>query len=896
MQVHFRLLIFWLYLSFHYGIVIGQNSYGEKITIITKSGNPELSQIESLKNLIQSDTPIDTLGLIHYYISFRYYRITQFHNSKNHALLAKQYFEEEAFQGYQLPNVIGKIGDNYLNMGMFTEALSYYEILDTFPLAGRREMSSLANAKLAASKIYRSKNDFQTALLLLESTQNYVDSITLSKQAMIYLEYSIIYSNLNGQNSLRNAYNAVQKSIDIDYDPKTKSYVNPRRRANQLQQLAFIALKENDIDKANSLYKEVVNFLSESDDITSQVIRHRAIFNVAETFMEQGMNTEAKKWAQMALDNSHKITTTDHLLDIEATYSLLSRLYLDENKMDSSYHYAQLSLEILSPSDSDNSICQLCIIDALTSQIKILAEKYNEKKDQTNRQLIIAKTKDFEKAADKFIQESLLSEAAVDIKSILFTRLSSVIDILYEIEENSLLWILIEKSKGLLLFENIVYKDQDYEVDKEKLRQLKNVELLLDFKLTENKESSEIKAALHSNRIKQIKLKQSLQDKISISVLDVTNYEQIQKIIPNETIIQYHVGSHFMYGITVEDSSIKAIRLGKTDSIIIKVNEFLTELYKRSNHSIELQNLHDRSYALYELLISTLHITQSDIIIIPDNVLHFLPFEILLMQKYSSISELVYLINSVNIKYQLSGSLLYNSNYRPTQVEYISFIQPNYYSNTEFPSLEFSDKEKESLDEIINLKTSSSKIDFLSEMSESKLIHFSGHALLDTIDNNNSYLAFGGQNKLDRRLSLKEIYNQKSEANLIVLSACETGKGNVLTGEGISNLTRGFTYAGIDAVISSLWAVNEQSTALILQNFYKELHKGKRKSVALRNAKLEYLETAPDHLKHPYYWSSLIMSGDDTALSFKSNRRQLYLGIMTLCISLLIIIKIKIRN
>lgn len=864
--------------------------------MITKSSHPELSQIESLKKLIQSDTPIDTLGLIHYYISFRYYRLSQFHNSKNHALLAKQYFEEESYQGYQLPNVIGKIGDNYLNMGMFTEALSYYEILDTLPLAGRREMSSLANAKLAASRIYRAKNDFQTALHLLESTQSYIDSITSSKQAIIYLEYSILYSNLNEHHSLKDAYDAVQKSIAIDYDPKTKSYVNQSRHANQLQQLAFIALKENDVEKANSLYKEVVSFLSENDDVTSQVIRHRAIFNVAETFKEQGMHTEAMRWALMALDNSHKITTTDHLLDIEATYSLLSSLYMNANKMDSSYHYAQMSLDLLSRSDSEKSICQLCIIDALTSQIKILAQKYNEKKDQPYRQSIITKTQHFEKTADTFIQESLLSESAVDIKSILFTRLSTVIDILYEIDEKLLLWRLIEKSKGLLLFENIVYKDDAYEVDKDKLRQLKNEELLLDFKLTENKKSSDIKSELNSNRVQQIKLKQTLQNKINTSVLDVVNYEEIQNIIPTETIIQYHLGSHFIYGLTVHHSSINAIRLGKTDSIINKVNEFLSALNKKSNQSIELQELHDQSYALYQLLLSPLLIDQSDIIIIPDNVLHFLPFEILLKQKYSSISELAYLIKSVNIKYQLSGSLLFNSNSRPSKIDYISFIQPHYHIDNEYPILEFANIEKQSLSEISKIKTSSSKNDFISELNKSKLIHFSGHALIDTLDNNNSFLAFGGQHKLDRRLSLQEIYNQKSEANLIVLSACETGKGNVLTGEGISNLTRGFTYAGIDAVISSLWAVNEQSTAQILQNFYKELQKGNRKSAALRYAKLEYLSSAPDHLKHPYYWSSLIMSGDDTALSFSSNQRYLYFTIGSISLFIVILYLIKIKN
>ena len=101
---------------------------------------------------------------------------------------------------------------------------------------------------------------------------------------------------------------------------------------------------------------------------------------------------------------------------------------------------------------------------------------------------------------------------------------------------------------------------------------------------------------------------------------------------------------------------------------------------------------------------------------------------------------------------------------------------------------------------------------------------------------------------------------------MVVLSACETELGDYIPGEGLNSLSRSFSYAGAKSILSSLWQVNEQSTLSILSNFYTNLKQGQSKSQALRNAKLSYINTAPDHKRHPYYWAGLILIGDDSPI------------------------------
>jgi CHAT domain-containing protein len=133
------------------------------------------------------------------------------------------------------------------------------------------------------------------------------------------------------------------------------------------------------------------------------------------------------------------------------------------------------------------------------------------------------------------------------------------------------------------------------------------------------------------------------------------------------------------------------------------------------------------------------------------------------------------------------------------------------------------------------------------------------------IDNENpefSNLQFNGKDLL-----IGELYNESIASDLAILSACDTGNGKVTNGEGVQSVSNAFTYAGVPSTLVSLWKVDDKATSALMGYFYKFLNQGKSKSLALKLAKKAYLNSDIDQeLKHPYYWSGFILSGNTDAL------------------------------
>ena len=115
---------------------------------------------------------------------------------------------------------------------------------------------------------------------------------------------------------------------------------------------------------------------------------------------------------------------------------------------------------------------------------------------------------------------------------------------------------------------------------------------------------------------------------------------------------------------------------------------------------------------------------------------------------------------------------------------------------------------------------------------------------------------------IDGFLTLNDIYNLQLPVRLVVLSACESGQGRVVRGEGIVGLTRGFLYAGAESLVVSLWNVNDQSTAELMRRFYEAwlAHGSQRPAAALRSAQLSLMRDTQWH--QPYYWSAFTVQGD----------------------------------
>jgi CHAT domain-containing protein len=146
-----------------------------------------------------------------------------------------------------------------------------------------------------------------------------------------------------------------------------------------------------------------------------------------------------------------------------------------------------------------------------------------------------------------------------------------------------------------------------------------------------------------------------------------------------------------------------------------------------------------------------------------------------------------------------------------------------------------------------------------------RIIHFATHGILNDKHPELSGILLAMLDEKgkpqDGFLQLSDIYKLNLPAELVVLSACETGLGKSVKGEGLIGLTRGFMYAGASRVLGSLWKVDDAATAALMADFYKEMFaNGKRPADALRAAQLHLFEQR--RWRSPYYWAGFVLQGD----------------------------------
>ncbi len=310
---------------------------------------------------------------------------------------------------------------------------------------------------------------------------------------------------------------------------------------------------------------------------------------------------------------------------------------------------------------------------------------------------------------------------------------------------------------------------------------------------------------------------------------------------------------------------------------------------------------------LYSILIEPIkqHLSgKNKVYIIPDGNTHYLPFEALLTENirfnsHLNFKDLPYLLNKYEIVYNYSVKLLLNRKEWSDTEKYSFvgfapvFIDDNIEKNKIKEIIDTSvfisnrsinSKEKNysalpesdfEITEILNLFKSSglrgeiykyknaSEFNLKSDkISSYNCLHLATHGFINETNPRLSGLIFSGGDSAsteDGILYSEEAFNLNLNARLVVLSACESGLGKIINGEGILGLTRGFLYSGVDNLIVSLWRVADKSTAVLMLNFYKNLLSGKNYSAALREAKLDLLNEGK--YSYPLEWSPFILIG-----------------------------------
>lgn len=298
---------------------------------------------------------------------------------------------------------------------------------------------------------------------------------------------------------------------------------------------------------------------------------------------------------------------------------------------------------------------------------------------------------------------------------------------------------------------------------------------------------------------------------------------------------------------------------------------------------------------LFKILVEPIlpFLVSDKLIISPDNILAYIPFETLPTGDFSNTQpiyrDIPYMMNDFDISYTYSATFMSESPVggKGFRNSVLSFA-PNYPENIDIQSvllsrqgesgvlkdLPFARQEAKFVTDITGGKllenSQARESSFKKESGNYDILHLAMHTILNDKDPMHSTLIFSPEADTleDSYLKTYEVYGIPLKAKMVVLSSCNTGSGYLFTGEGILSLARGFTYSGSQSVVMSMWEIEDRSGTEIVKLFYENIKNGYTKSASLRKARIEYLKNSDLLRSHPYFWSALIVYGNNEPLYY----------------------------
>jgi CHAT domain-containing protein len=373
----------------------------------------------------------------------------------------------------------------------------------------------------------------------------------------------------------------------------------------------------------------------------------------------------------------------------------------------------------------------------------------------------------------------------------------------------------------------------------------------------DEEESEEIDAATLRNQLAEAetaysnflsRVKKEDKEQASLMNVEPLTLKQTQELLePGVTLLEYFITNDSVLVWIVDKGTVNSVtvRLSRKElqAKVAALRESISQLE-------DMAKLNQQAQELFKSLIQPAlpHIRGKELLIIPHDVLHYLPFQALLSPSGK------YLIEDYSINYLSSASLMqFTQEKRKAKGELTSVIAQggklltfgNPDLNDPKMALQFAEIEAKEIKTLypqssiyLQKEATEEKAKALSPQND--IVHFASHAELNEDDPLASAIRLAKSDKEDGRLEVREIFGMDLKASLVVLSACETGLGKLSSGDELVGLTRAFIYAGTPSVVASLWNVEDSSTAQLMASFYKNL-KTMTKVEALRQAQLNLI-------------------------------------------------------
>ncbi len=867
----------------------------------------------------------------------------------------------------QKPHIIFRLNNSY-HKAAYLRVLGKHkdvcdELLKAIPIIDTSKPSYLA------AKIYTSLGRSYYSLRELDKSIQYYEQAIKVLQYLklpIHPYQSHIFTSMAHSYSLQ-GYNEIALEL-IETSIKSKLDNNDLLVNAEYLFLAAVYIEMDSLEQANKYLQLAVDLISSYPDKISPSKRAGTLFYYGHFLIEQLHDTKGVELTKQSLKIYKSLFGEKHPA-IADCYNYLGKAKLLINKKpNEALVYLQKALisndktfnnsKINTNPKIENALNKKFLLTILTDKADALKMKVSKSTDQkkmiedielmNNNLLLAIQTIDFMRTSFTSVDSKLkMNEKTASLYSKLITSTLQLYNITNNKKhlENAYTYAANSKTailNGLInddlnkitagIPEEVLKREKELRIESGELNnQLYNLELTGD---DDKIKKDQIKNKIF-NTDQEIDLLTANFEK------NYTNYYQLkyqnksfeinqlqENLNDKQVVVEYFITDTTLVGFTISKKSLK-LHTVKIDSNFYQAISELQSIFNSKSYTQFDQELFNsfkkKAFSLYHSIIAPFEtdIKDKEIIVIPDKELLQLPFEALLTDSATGITNyrnLPYFIKKHPISYSYSTEWLINGKAKKAARNKLLAIVPSYNTDVDYDNLIntnniSTERDKitpipaaldeaksiiESIDGAILKAEEATEAKFKEIANQYSILHFAMHTL---IENNNpmfSKLVFTHSNEdslvgEDNMLNTYEIFNLDLKAQMVVLSSCKSGYGTIQKGEGIMSMARGFIFAGCPCLTLTLWSIDDDASSDLMDFYYQNLAVGMNKTKALQMAKVKFLEIADPIRVHPHFWASHIVVGDTKKLNFKGNSTLTYCAsIFILTILILIIFRKRI--
>ena len=842
-----------------------------------------------------------------YYLSQNYSEAIL--NLEKSIQIKKAYFEENS----------QALASSYNNLGLFYKKNGNY--LKALNNLTKAEKIMTANGETTTNKFASILNN-KANLFRLEGK---------NEEAIVYFKYTIeIFeqigdksAKLTAENNLANVFlfkKEYQKALEIYKQILNHELFNSRFEKPYLyNNIALCYKNTNEYNLAQKYFKLALNTAKNTTIENIQIY-----LNLSELNLKLNKGLKAKQYALKAIDLSKQIEENDNIWTAKS-YNILADYYEYNSDYKLAVKYSNNALQLLENNRLYSTANIFTHLNILAKKGKLLFEIGKSKNDtSTLKQSLLA----YQKAAQLIqnLHSALNLESnrlwLVERRIQTLHEALAVAFLLYENTQNreyvktafyfsemsksAALNASLNKARALIkgnVPDSLIQKERQLTAQ---ISVLESQEFNNSFDLLKlYQEHESLLAFFEDNYPKYFSIKHKPLIPNLISLKSTLNY--------NEFVIEYTLTNNYLYAFYIQSDTVMLTKQSVDSSFfrdLFFIHNFVSYNPWIENNSEYFTQYQDVAYKLFDILLGEVQqdLIGKNVTIIPDAELSFIPFEALLTnpKHFNDYSSLPYLLHLCPINYKYSAQTFKYNTQQNTESKKLAAIAPNYkeYSNIEnsnirgksFKYLKGAMNEIQQIAKIFKVDKyigdEATVMNFKNVIKDYDIVHLAMHADLNKENPLFSKLIFASNDKDDTMqfLNVYEIYNLNIKTNLLVLSACNTYAGSLISGEGIMSIARSFINAGCNNLITTLWDVNDNAGSKLMQQFYKQLSMKQTSMVSLQKAKINYLNNADPLKKHPFYWAGFVNLGntDKIFITNKINRNVTILSFVG--ISILVIL------